>query len=216
MNEGNILSIKLQTETQNIDEYLPFTDVIDYNNPVLVDFADNTFKDIDNELDLIDTIFKYVRDNIAHSVDSNIDDVTCSASEVFERKHGNCCGKAHLLAALLRYYQIPVGFCYQRVSAGNNMLGIHGLNAIYVSSIKKWVRVDSRGNKPGVNAEFDIEQEKLAFYMDPDKGEYDDPVIYINPKKKVVEALSISTNRNEVHENWMKMWIPVNKQNTGS
>ena len=27
---------------------------------------------------------------------------------------------------------------------------IHSLNAIYIKSLDKWVRVDARGNKPGI------------------------------------------------------------------
>ncbi len=33
---------------------------------------------------------------------------------------------------------------------------IHGLNAIYLKSINKWIRLDSRGNKPDVNAQFSL------------------------------------------------------------
>ncbi len=40
---------------------------------------------------------------------------------------------------------------------------IHALNAVYLASINRWIRLDARGNKPGVKAEFSIHKEKLAF-----------------------------------------------------
>ena len=58
--------------------------------------------------------------------------------------------KAYLLAAILRNLGIPTGFCYQKLILDveeKPWLVIHGLNAIYLKSVSKWIRVDARGNK---------------------------------------------------------------------
>jgi len=33
----------------------------------------------------------------------------------------------------------------------------------FLKTINRWIRVNARGNKPGVDAQFSIEGEKLAF-----------------------------------------------------
>lgn len=38
-------------------------------------------------------------------------------------------------------------------------------------SLNKWIRLDARGNKEGVDAQFDLEQEKLSFLVRSDLGE---------------------------------------------
>ena len=79
-------------------------------------------------------------------------------------KTGYCYAKSHLLAALLRANQIPAGFCYQRLSIDDQgaPYSLHGFNGIYFPEIG-WYRVDTRGNKEGVNAQFSPPQECLAF-----------------------------------------------------
>ena len=51
----------------------------------------------------------------------------------------------------LRYKGI-CGFCYQKLYAEDGeeaYMAIHGLNAVFLSSIGRWVRLDARGNKEG-------------------------------------------------------------------
>jgi transglutaminase-like putative cysteine protease len=92
--------------------------------------------------------------------------VTCRASEVLQHKTGYCFAKSHLLAALLRANQIPVGFCYQRLSIDDNgaPYSLHGFNAVYFPEVG-WYRVDARGNKEGVTAQFTPPQEQLAGFV---------------------------------------------------
>ncbi|MBL0716467.1 MAG: transglutaminase family protein [Desulfosarcina sp.] len=68
---------------------------------------------------------------------------------------GYCYSKSHLLAALLRANDIPAGLCYQRLTVSDNKppFCIHGLNAVYLEQ-HGWYRLDARGNKSGVTAEF--------------------------------------------------------------
>jgi transglutaminase-like putative cysteine protease len=133
--------------------------------------------------------------------------VTCKASEVLEHKHGICCAKAHLFAAVLRCLNIPVGFCYQWLKSDNSdhLLVIHGLNAIYLKDIRRWIRLDARGNKEGVNAQFSIDVEKLAWPVSEEFGEKDDPMVYLEPKKEVIQVLRSSRDRKELHQKWISV-----------
>lgn len=108
--------------------------------------------------------FEFVRDEIRHSRDFETDPATCLASDVLAHRTGYCYAKSHLLAALLRANHIPAGLCYQRLSV--NDAGppycLHGFNAVYLPE-HGWYRVDARGNKPGVAADFAPPIETLAF-----------------------------------------------------
>lgn len=199
--------MELLLETPNIQEYLRLTEVIDFNNINIVGIGLSLTGECGNDIELVKRVFEYVRDEIAHSGDIKADTVTCKASEVLVHKHGICCAKAHLLAAILRYLNIPTGFCYQWLISNDdpNLLELHGLNGVYLYSVKKWIRLDARGNKTGVNAEFNIEEEKLAWPVRQELGEIDIPIIYASPKKEVIDVLKQSANRNELRLNWISV-----------
>jgi transglutaminase-like putative cysteine protease len=122
--------------------------------------------------------------------------VVLKASDVLKYKHGLCFANSHLLAAILRYLEVPTGFCYQKLEFDGKM-GLHGLNAVFIESIDKWIRLDARGNENGINAQFSIDNEYLAYSPRKEKNEVDFRVIYAEPNKKVVEILSNSKNLNE-------------------
>lgn len=78
-----------------------------------------------------------------------------------------------MLSALLRCKSIPTGFCYQKISLNEGITPVlvyHGLNGVYMKELKKWIRLDARGNKNGVNAQFSIEEEQLAYAICAEKG----------------------------------------------
>lgn len=133
--------------------------------------------------------FVWVRDQIRHSADYQLNPLTCSASEVLEAGTGYCFAKSHLLAALLRANGIPAGFSYQRLSVGDGgpPYCTHGLNAVYLPDWG-WYRVDARGNKTGIDARFSPPDECLA-YRPRNPEEYDFPLIYASPLPAVVKAL---------------------------
>ncbi|MEM8544794.1 MAG: transglutaminase-like domain-containing protein, partial [Cyanobacteria bacterium P01_H01_bin.119] len=87
--------------------------------------------------------YEWVRDEIRHSFDYQINPVTWRASDVLRYKTGYCFAKSHLLAALLRANQIPAGFCYQRLSVDDRgaPYSLHGFNAVYLPQVG-WYRVD--------------------------------------------------------------------------
>lgn len=184
-----------------MDEYLKCDSVIDYDNKAITDLADTLFKQAHNELGFIKMAYEFVRDDISHSADINENIITCAASEVLREGHGICFAKSHLLAALLRCKSVPAGFCYQRLILDDEaapILIFHGLNGVYIKDCKKWIRLDARGNKPGVNAQFSIETEQLAFVVRPEMGEEDLPTIYSDPDIKVLERLRRNKTREEL------------------
>lgn len=145
-----------------------------------------------------------MRDKIPHSADINADVLWCNASQVLEAGHGICFAKSHLLAALLRCKGVPAGFCYQRIILDDEtapILVYHGLNGVYVNGLGKWIRLDARGNKAGVNAQFSVDAERLAFAIRAEKGEEDGFIIYPDPDKKIVELLRNCKTRTELWNN---------------
>ncbi|MFZ7119804.1 MAG: transglutaminase-like domain-containing protein [Eubacteriaceae bacterium] len=107
--------MNLRLYSNKIDDYLKIPSIIDYDNKCIQDLAEELNKDNLKEIDLIKSIFEYVRDNINHTIDVMGKKVTSKASEVLIHKEGICYAKSHLLAALLRYHKIPAGFCYQKL-----------------------------------------------------------------------------------------------------
>lgn len=189
---------------QDINNYLKSSEIIDFESPEIQDIADDLTQGNFDEVAIAKKAFEFVRDNIAHSADINGDVVTYKASEVLKHRQGICYAKSHLLAAILRRLGIPTGFCYQKLlldDKGKRRLIIHGLNAVFLKSINKWIRVDARGNKEGVNAEFCLDKEKLAFPIRRELGEEDILVIYATPNSNVLDALKSSQNVAELINN---------------
>ena len=177
----------MQTET--LENYLAVDSVIDWRTDAVQEAARKITVGLDSELEKAKVLFEWVRDTIPHSCDAGREEVTCSASEVLAAGTGICYAKAHLLAALLRASDIPAGLCYQvdydERHTSESKLTLHGLNGIYLKSLDKWIRVDPRGNKNGVNAQFDVERESLAF----PELEFWDNYIYAAPLPQVVREL---------------------------
>lgn len=186
-----------------LKEYLFESDVIDYKDPYILSIAQTLKNDSVDDVAIARTIFHFVRDNIDHSFDIGAHEVTKRASEVLEKGHGICYAKSHLLAALLRASGIPAGICYQKLvfEDGKDKMSLHSLNAIYFESLKKWIRVDARGNKPGVNAQFDLDNEMLAFEVGKSLGEVDYPEIYAEPLDSIIQSLTVSSSCQELYDN---------------
>lgn len=145
--------------------------------------------------------FEFVRDEIKHSWDYQRHPVTAKASDVLGYKTGYCYAKSHLLAALLRANDMPAGLCYQRLTIGEGSpyFCLHGLNAIYLDCCG-WYRVDARGNKPGVVADFSPPVEQLAFSTDI-PGECDFPEIWSKPLSVVIDVLEAGENYVDIANN---------------
>lgn len=179
-------------ESNNIFDYLLETEDVNFTHPILqqkiVELFENDYTDIQK----VEVAFKFVRDQIHHAWDIQSNIVTRKASEVLEKKTGICYAKANLLAALLRGIGIPCGFCYQRLmlfDTRDKGFSLHAFNGVYLESLSKWILIDARGNKPGVEAEFSIDKEKLAFHVKEEMNEKDYPTIFIKPNKNTMQTL---------------------------
>lgn len=159
-----------------MDEYLKETDCIDFSNPVVQEKVLELKQTTVSDLDYIKQAYEFVRDEIPHSWDIKVQIVSRKASEVLINRTGICWTKSCLLAALLRANDIPAGISYQYLTRADDASDgyiIHALNTVYIDSLEKWIRLDARGNKPGVNAQFSLEEEILAFPARPEFGEKD-------------------------------------------
>lgn len=195
--------MSLTPYSKEMKDYLTSTDIIDFDNEAISSLADELAQRSKDETDYIKQAYEYVRDKISHSADANEDRITCSASEVLEEGHGICFAKSHLLAALLRRQSIPAGFCYQKLILEDETVPVliyHGLNGVYISEYNRWIRLDARGNKEGVNAQFSIDEERLAFPIRPEKGEEDILIVFPEPDVKVLNKMREKKTRTELWE----------------
>lgn len=135
--------------------------------------------------------FEWVRDQVGHSYDVSDPGVTVTASEVLQHRVGLCYAKSHLLAALLRSQGIPTGLCSERLVHGDGHV-LHGLVALYLEGA--WHRQDPRGNKDGIDAQFCLGTEQLAWHVDESLGEIDYPQIFTSPARCVIDTLRGATD----------------------
>ncbi|MET1249967.1 transglutaminase family protein [Sporolactobacillus sp. STCC-11] len=173
------------------------TDIINFSHQAIRKTTRRLFASKQSDVEKIKTAFEFVRDGIDHSWNVKCSRVTCKASEVLKWKEGICYAKSHLLAALLRSQKIPTGFFNQRLmlfDVPEKGYCIHALNTVLIKKSQKWIRLDARGNKPGINAQFSIDKEALAFSVKESLGEKDYPIIFANPHPKIVETLMGSSN----------------------
>ncbi|HZW26403.1 MAG TPA: transglutaminase family protein [Gallionella sp.] len=185
----------------NMEPYLAESEHIDWRQPLVLAKAAELAAGAAGDEAIAGRCFEFVRDSIKHSWDHRLNPVTCKASAVLQHGTGYCYAKSHLLAALLRANGIPAGLCYQRLSVGveGPPYCLHGLNAVYLKQYG-WYRIDARGNKPGVSAEFIPPLERLAFPI-ASISEKDLPGIWVDPLPAVISALTQNATVAQVYEN---------------
>ncbi|MER8183496.1 transglutaminase family protein [Kitasatospora sp. NPDC094015] len=175
--------ILLRPASPDLADYLAADDVIDHHHPQVRALA------LRLRGDSVESgaraAFEYVRDEVAHSADAGRWSGAHRASDVLAAGDAICHGKAHLLAAVLRAQGVPTGLCYQRLEV------LHGLVAVHWPG-GGWVRLDPRGNRPGVDARFatDPARERLAWPVDPAKGEYDHTTVHPATPPVLLAALA--------------------------
>ena len=175
-----------------IDLFLQKHKYIDFSSPNIQAKAAELFNDLSDDTQKTKTAYECVRDEIPHSFDIKSDVITAKASDVLRHKTGICHAKANLLAALLRLQGIPTGFCFQRMMMENGAYAVHCYNAIYLNGC--WIKVDARGNNPGVNAQFSLDEPILAFPCRPEYGEYFWSGIYATPHGATMQMLERAKN----------------------
>ena len=178
----------------DMEPFLRSTDAIDWMHPDVSACALRLRGDSTDPLAIARRCFEWVRDEIRHTADHRLKPVTCAASELLREGSGYCYAKSHLLAALLRANGIPAGLCYQRLSLDGHgaPFCLHGLSAAHLPGIG-WYRLDPRGNKPGIDAQFAPPAEQLAFRPNV-PGEADLRDIRPDPLDVVVTTLRAHTD----------------------
>jgi len=169
--------------------FLAASAVIDSNHPAVQQLAIAVRQR--HDIDTMQLAYNAVRDRYPHSMDIDAKEISVSASDVLRHGHGICFAKSHLLAAVLRACGIATGLCYQKLGDGERTY-LHALNAVWLRDHERWIRLDARGNKPGVDAGFSIDTERLAFPIRPDRGERDFEEIHDRPLPSTLAALRAS------------------------
>ncbi|WP_409473834.1 transglutaminase domain-containing protein [Streptomyces sp. HC307] len=186
--------MELIQEIPHLSAYLAVDEVIGHDHPRVRDAAARLAAAASDSYDYARMAFESVRDTIPHSQDSGDPRVTWRASDVLEQGTGICYAKAHALAALLRAEDIPTALCYQRLAHdGGDGHVVHGLVAVRFNGA--WHRQDPRGNKAGVDAQFSLDGERLAFTPDAKSNESDYPVLYAKPHPVVLGVLRAAPDR---------------------
>ena len=184
-----------------MDKFLAASRYIDFDADNIQAKIYELFSDSMSSIDKARVAFEFVRDEIPHSFDCDATVITARASDVLEYRTGICHAKANLLAALLRSQGVPTGFCFQRITlADDDSMGycVHAFNAVYVGG--KWIKLDARGNKPGVHTHFSTEEPSLAFECRPEYEEHFWKGIYAEPHLATMRALEESRRLQDVIE----------------
>lgn len=187
--------MELIIESSDLKDYLHgIPPVITFDTPLLRERIAAIKAQTSDDKERAKLAFEYARDGISHSFDTKYQPVTITAEDAIAQKEGICFAKSHVLAALLRGMGIPAGFCYQRVLRKGTIesgYALHGLNAVYFPDTG-WFRVDPRGNKEGIDSQFTIEKEQLAYPIRTELGEIDYPNVYPEPLPSVLSAMQES------------------------
>lgn len=156
-------------------DYLGASEAIDIEHPLVQSIASELRTG--DDVDYARRAFDHVRDRVAHSMDAGDPRVPWRASDVLEQRTGLCYAKSHAYVALLRAGGVQAGLCYQDCSGV-----LHGLAAALVDD--RWVLLDPRGNKPGVDVQFSPSEDRLAYPDDPVR-----PTVHAEPPPAVLERL---------------------------
>lgn len=184
--------MELIQNTTDISAYLAVGEAIDHDHPRVRATAAALAAEAPDAYAYAEAAFLFVRDAITHSADADDPRVTWRASDVLAQRTGICYAKAHALVALLRAEGIPAGLCYQKLDT------VHGLIAARLPGEDRWARQDPRGNKPGVDAQFRLGREQLAFPVRPECNEVDYPVLFAEPHPAVLQCLREAADRSHL------------------
>ena len=150
--------------TINLTRFLIKDKYVDYSAQIIVTKSAELFDGVKENTQKIRTAYEFVRDKIPHSFDIGAKVITAKASDVLKHETGICHAKANLLAALLRSQGIPTGFCFQHITLmddDSEGYCVHAYNAVWLNG--RWIKLDARGNRPGVNAQFSLDEPIPAF-----------------------------------------------------
>ncbi|WP_370410171.1 transglutaminase family protein [Streptomyces fradiae] len=187
--------MELIQQNPDISAYLAADEAVDHAHPLVRETADRLWVERPDAYSYAEAAYEFIRDTIPHSADSGDPRVPWRASEVLATRNGICVSKSHALAALLRARGVPTAFCYQRLTEDGVDPMVHGLVAVLLPGRSRWSRLDPRGNKPGVDARFSLDEERLAWPVRAEFSEVDYPVLYAGPHPVVLDALQAAADR---------------------
>ena len=184
--------MELLLESKNLEDYLrEIPPVIAFNTPLVQEKIRAIEAQASSPEERARLAFLVARDEVHHSFDTKNATVTINAEDALAQHEGICFAKSHVLATLLRGMGIPAGFCYQRVLRKGTVesgYALHGLNAVHLPDVG-WFRLDPRGNKPGIDAQFSTTEERLAYPIREALGEVDYPNVFTEPLPAVIESM---------------------------
>ncbi|MFF2779204.1 transglutaminase family protein [Streptomyces sp. NPDC058052] len=188
--------MELKQQIPDLAAYLAAGEAVDHDHPLVRATADRLATAHPDAYAYAEAAFEFVRDTIPHSADSGDLRVTWRASDVLGLGTGICYAKSIAYVALLRARSLPAALCYQRLADedGSNPV-IHGLAAVLLPGRERWARQDVRGNIPGIDAQFSLDGERLAWTVRPEFNEVDYPVLYAEPHPVVLRALQAAADR---------------------
>jgi hypothetical protein len=141
--EGSLPFGKHQILSENLSKYLQPEELIQSEDPEIVDLAKTLTEGSDNFWEAACRLSQWVADSIGGSIFGG------SALETLQRKEGPCGSQSMLLAALCRASGIParvVWGCVYTPEYGGSF-GHHGWNEIYVGEAG-WIPVDATLHEP--------------------------------------------------------------------
>ena len=184
------------------NDFLRDSQFVDFTAANIQAKVTELFDGITGDIQKAQIAYEFVRDKIPHSFDIGAKIITAKASDVLKYETGICHAKANLLAALLRSQGICAGFCFQRCTLmDDDSAGycVHCYNAVYLDG--RWLKLDARGNKPGVNAQFSLDKPVLAFTPRLQYKEYFWPGIYAAPHGATMRMLELAKNLQDIIDN---------------
>ncbi|ROQ73066.1 transglutaminase superfamily protein [Streptomyces sp. CEV 2-1] len=192
-------TMELIQQVPEISAYLAADEAIDHGHPLVRETAAHLRSATGDAYAYASAAFGFVRDGVAHSADSGDTRVTWRASDVLAARNGICHAKSHALAALLRAEGIEAALCYQRLADDDGNPGpVHGLIALRLPGRDRWDRQGPRGNRPGVDARFSLDEERLAWSVRPKFNEEDYPHLYAAPHPLVLRSLRAAADRTQL------------------
>ena len=190
------------SKEMDLHQFLIEDRYVDLFHPLIQKKACDLFSDPASDIEKARIAYEFVRDDIPHSFDIRADIITAKASDVLKYRTGICHAKANLLAALLRSQKIPAGFCFQHATlADDDSLGycVHCFNAVFLEG--HWIKLDARGNKKGVSAQFSLDEPILAFKNRSGYDEYFWPGIFASPHADTMRMLEKASSLQDIIDN---------------
>ncbi|MCH2187288.1 transglutaminase family protein [Myxococcota bacterium] len=193
-------SSTLTPDRTELGRYLEDTIVVDWQTPAVLERARDLVTGVEadaDELKRVDVLFRFVRDQVGDALESEVESVACSASQVLHLGVGLAFSRCHLLAALLRSFGVPAGFGYQRLVRETGGTRLHGFVGAWLARREIWVDLDPCGVAPGALSSSSPSPPQVdAGLMNPamEEAELTYPTVWARPVREVTDLLDQAPN----------------------